>query len=59
MNMDYLLTHLEEIAEYFKRLIDLNDGIIDGKVVFNDFTPDLVSKLLFFKTFRQTPNFTF
>jgi hypothetical protein len=47
MNLDYLLTHLEEIAEYFKRLIDLNDGIIDGKVVFNDYTPDLVSQLVF------------
>ena len=43
MNLDYLLTHLEEIAEYFKRTIDLNDGIIDGQVVFNDYTPDLVS----------------
>lgn len=43
LNLDYLLTHLEEIAEYFKRTIDLNDGLIDGPVIFNDQTPVLVA----------------
>jgi hypothetical protein len=36
MNLDYLLTHAEEIADFFKRCIDLNDGLIDGPVIFND-----------------------
>jgi hypothetical protein len=30
MNLEFLLTHLEDIAEYFNRLIDLNDEMIDG-----------------------------
>ena len=54
MKMPSLLHHLEEIANFFKRSIDLNDGMIDGPVIFNEHTPVLVqcyeTTLLIFKS---------
>ena len=40
--MDKLLENLEAIANYFKRTIDLSDGMIDGALIFNEHTPVLV-----------------
>lgn len=30
----YVLTHLEEIAAYFAKMIEINDGVIDGNALF-------------------------
>ena len=41
MNLEYLSSDAEAIADCFKVAIDLNDGMIDGPVVFNEHTPVL------------------
>ncbi|TRY62096.1 hypothetical protein TCAL_01763 [Tigriopus californicus] len=38
-HLDFLLGDLEAIAEYFKRLIDINDGVLDCANMFHDGTP--------------------
>lgn len=40
-HLDYLLGDLEAIAEYFKRLIDINDGVLDCANMFHDGTPTI------------------
>ena len=42
---DYILASLEEIADYFNRLAELNDGVLDAHGVFNERSAIMISCL--------------
>lgn len=38
-HFDHLLANLEELSKYFRRLIELNDGVMDANAMFNEKMP--------------------